>query len=252
MLPAVLSLTMPPRASMAAAGIGARPRPTARIEAAVDRPIEAPFAQRSRRVPHDFYPTPASAVRAFLAAERFEGSVWEPACGDGAIAKELVAHGYDVTATDLIDRGYGRGNVDFLETIWGRGKHIVTNPPYGHGLADAFVTHALKLTAITNGRVAMLLNIASLCHRDRHAFWTERPPSVLYALDDCVCFPEGRPEAATRFTHQHRYVWAVWEPETVPVSSTAFKWLATGPFTDRALRIWKRQSKHQHTERTAS
>ena len=47
-------------------------------------------------------------------------------------------------------------------------------------------------------------------------------------------------------------VWAVWEPETVPVSSTAFKWLATGPFTDRALRISKRQSKHQQTERTAS
>jgi hypothetical protein len=252
MLPAVLSLTMPPRATMAAAGIGARPRPTARVDAAADGPIEAPFVRRSQRVPHDFYPTPASAVRAFLAAETFDGSVWEPAAGDGAIAKELVAHGYDVTATDLIDRGYGRGGIDFLETIFPRGKHIITNPPYGSGLADAFVTHALKLAAITNGRVAMLLNLSSLCHPDRHAFWTDRPPSRLYALDECICWPAGKPEAATRFTRQHRYFWAVWEPETVPVSSTAFKWLATGPFTDRALRHAKRQTKQQQTERTTS
>ncbi len=251
MMPAVLSLTMPPRALVGAAVARTKPRQPSTVGATVDSQIDAPLPPRSRRVPHDFYPTPSSAVRAFLAAEPFEGSVWEPACGDGAIAKELVAHGYDVTATDLIDRGYGRGNVDFLETIFPRSKHIVTNPPYGSGLADAFVTHALKLAAITNGRVAMLLNIASLCHRDRHAFWTERPPSRLYALDDCVCFPAGKAEAATRFTHQHRYVWAVWEPETVPVSSTAFKCLATGPFTDRALRISKRQVKQQ-TERTLS
>lgn len=233
MLPAALSLAMPRQPLKAGAGrvIGSSPYPG--------------------RVPNDFYPTPASAVRAFLATETFAGSVWEPACGDGAIAKVLEAHGYDTVATDLIDRGYGRSGVDFLETIWPRGRHIITNPPYGNGLADAFVKHALKLASITGGRVAMLLNIASLCHAERTTFWQQRPPSVIYALDDCVCFPEGRPEAATRFTHLHRYIWAVWEPETVQVSSTIFKWLATGPFTDRALRFSKRQTKQQSTRRSS-
>jgi hypothetical protein len=97
----------------------------------------------------------------------------------------------------------------------------------------------------------MLLNIASLCHPDRTAFWQQRPPSVLYALDDCVCFPEGRPEAATRFTTSHRYVWAVWEPETAPVSNTVFRWLATEPFTDAGLRRARRSSQQHPTERAS-
>ena len=62
-----------------------------------------------RRVPHDFYPTPPEAVRALLSVETFEGSIWEPACGDGAISKVLLEAGHEVVSTDLIDRGYGAG-----------------------------------------------------------------------------------------------------------------------------------------------
>ena len=39
----------------------------------------------------DFYPTPPEATRALLDVESFYDTVWEPACGDGAISKELVA-----------------------------------------------------------------------------------------------------------------------------------------------------------------
>jgi hypothetical protein len=42
------------------------------------------------RAAHDFYPTPPEAVRALLSVESFEGSIWEPACGDGAISRTLV------------------------------------------------------------------------------------------------------------------------------------------------------------------
>lgn len=62
-----------------------------------------------RRVPHDFYPTPPEAVRALLSVETFEGSIWEPACGDGAISKVLLDAGHEVVSSDLIDRGYGNG-----------------------------------------------------------------------------------------------------------------------------------------------
>jgi hypothetical protein len=48
-----------------------------------------------------------------------------------------------------------------------RAKHIVTNPPYGAGLADRFIRQALALTAKTGGKVAMLLNLASLCDNSR-------------------------------------------------------------------------------------
>jgi len=62
-----------------------------------------------RRVSHDFYPTPPEAVRALLSVETFTGSVWEPACGDGAISKVLIEAGFEVVSTDLIDRGFGTG-----------------------------------------------------------------------------------------------------------------------------------------------
>jgi hypothetical protein len=37
----------------------------------------------------DLYETPAPAVRALLGVRRFDGPLWEPACGPGAIVREL-------------------------------------------------------------------------------------------------------------------------------------------------------------------
>jgi len=197
------------------------------------RPAFGPGGRLSPfRAPFEFYPTPPEAIRALLAAETFDGGIWEPACGDGAIAKELVAAGYDVVSTDLVDHGYGRSGVDFLHQRLPRAKHIVTNPPYGRGLGDAFVRKALSLTTDTGGRVAMLLNIASLCHPDRHKSFVRRPPSVVYALDECICWPQGRRELATRHTLSHRYAWLLWEPIESSPSTTTLRWLTTRPYAD--------------------
>lgn len=165
---------------------------------------ESPF-----RIRHDFYPTPPEGTRALLSVERFDGPIWEPACGDGAIAKVLAARGHRVIATDLIDRGYGVGGVNFLAETTARAKHIVTNPPYGNGLASAFVRHALRLTEPTGGHVAMLLNLASLAHPMRHIEWVSRPPAAVYVLDELTCWPAGKPAS---WPAEHRYCWAVWKP----------------------------------------
>lgn len=161
------------------------------------------------RPPHDFYPTPPEGTRALLSAERFQGDIWEPACGDGAISKVLIAHGHHVVSTDLVHRGFGQGGVNFLEQRISRARNIVTNPPYGSGLADAFVTHALRLTEPTGGNVAMLLNLASLAHPRRHHVWVGRPPAAVYVLDELTCWPAGIPLG---FAPEHRYCWAVWKP----------------------------------------
>src|ERR1700674_2233715 len=110
------------------------------------------------RAPFEFYPTPPEGIRALLSVEKFDGSIWEPACGDGAIARELTAAGYTVVATDITDYGFGTAGIDFLKERRTPAKHIVTNPPYGRGLADRFIGHALKLTRESGGSVAMLLN----------------------------------------------------------------------------------------------
>ena len=181
-----------------------------------------------RRAPFEFYPTPPSAIQALLSVERFDGDIWEPACGDGAIGRELVAAGYDVIATDITDWGYGYAGYDFLTQGKPFARNIVTNPPYGWGMADKFVQKALAFTADTGGRVAMLLNIASLCHPRRHDDFTRRPPSVIYALDECVCFPLGEPARATAHTNKHRYAWLIWDH--AHTGDCAMRWLSTAPF----------------------
>ena len=98
-----------------------------------ERTTEAP------REAHDFYPTPPEVTRALLAVEgpriarvaaMAGGLVWEPAVGDGAMARELAAYGLSVHGSDLIDRGCGAEIVDFLSLRQRRADVMVTNPPY--------------------------------------------------------------------------------------------------------------------------
>jgi hypothetical protein len=109
---------------------------------------------------HDLYETPAVSVEALLRVLTLPpGAIWEPACGRGAIANVLRAHGHQVVCSDLVDYGtdpiatYG---VDFLETseLPPGVSTILTNPPYK--LANEFVAHALELCP----NVVMLLRLA--------------------------------------------------------------------------------------------
>lgn len=197
--------------------IGTRRLPNRRTVARIGAPPP-------RRIPHEFYPTPPAAVRALLSVERFEGSIWEPACGDGAIATVLTRSGYDVVSTDFVDHGFGTPGIDFLRETRPRARNIVTNPPYGSGLADAFLVKALELTAMTGGKTAMLFNLASLCHPRRTPLWRQYPPARLYAIDGVVCWPENRYGPPPEAFRRHRYCWAIWSPDEQ--TETRFGWLS--------------------------
>ena len=177
------------------------------------------------RAAYEFYPTPPEATRALLTAESFDGSIWEPACGQGHISKVLAAAGHDVVSTDLVAYGYGEAHRDFLGETRPLAKHIVTNPPYGRGLADAFAKHALRLTAETGGNVAMLMNLSGLCNPLRHEFYVNQPPAVIYALDECTCWPYGDPTRATTGIGKQRYCWIGWK--SGHQGPTHFHWLST-------------------------
>jgi len=109
----------------------------------------------------DFYSTPPEAVRALLVVELFAGTIWEPACGDGAIVKVLRDAGHNVYATDLVDRGCpdSESRIDFLLETAPKSsvEAVITNPPYA--LAGPFVAHALHLKI---PKIAMLLRLAFL------------------------------------------------------------------------------------------
>lgn len=120
------------------------------------------------RKPADLYPTPVdgteSLIPALKAMKRPDGTpikrIWEPACGDGRLARVLEWHGFEVIATDLREYpGFGVGGLDFLNDDplekwgWDVGEidAIVTNPPFS--LAEEFIRRSLSITP----NVAMLL-----------------------------------------------------------------------------------------------
>lgn len=171
--------------------------------------------QYNKRAHLDFYPTPPEAVRALLSVESFDGSIWEPACGDGAISKELIKAGYKVVSTDLADRNFGTPRQNFIKSTKPLAKHIVTNPPYGLGLGDAFVRKALIHTKKTGGSVAMLLNLRSLCNPKRYHKFVKTPPAAMYFIDELTCWPYGIPTSKHSRIAKQQYVWLVWKPDHV-------------------------------------
>lgn len=221
-------------------------RSSARTSPRANRP--APPVRYSKRAvaraDHDFYPTPPEAVHALLSVESFDGPVWEPACGNGAISRELERSGHTVVSTDLIDRNYGQGGCDFLCPISftrimlenPKLKHIVTNPPYSYkpGIGDKFVGQALKFARMHGGKVAMLLNLGCLAHPSRTPKWQNDPPTTIYVLDDLTCLPYGERRHAGKYITEHRYCWVVWHYERA--TTTKMSWVATAPFRNQGGR----------------
>lgn len=150
----------------------------------------------------DFYRTPERATKALLSVETFSGSIWEPACGDGAISEVLIAAGHEVYSSDLIDRGYGESNHDFLLTNH-RADNIITNPPYK--LANEFIERSLMLTT---GKVAMLLKLTALAGKERRRIFESSPFKAVYVHTGRLqMMRNGGEEAAGMID----FGWFVWE-----------------------------------------
>jgi hypothetical protein len=134
---------------------------------------------KEKRQGQDFYPTPDHATLSLLANETFTGSIWEPACGDGAISKLLLTQYPAIYSSDLHDWQYGETGVDFLSSHR-RTHNVVTNPPYK--LAQEFVEHAL---AVSEHKVAMLLKLNFLEGQRRKSMFAKTP------LKQSTCSPNG-------------------------------------------------------------
>lgn len=142
------------------------------------------------REPDEFYPTPPEPTRAFLHAElerlRDFVTIWEPACGDGAMAREIEAVGLDVFYSDLVDRGCRALIQDFYEfkKFCRPSRAIVTNPPFdqcgwGNGKAR-WLIHALEELDIEY--MALLLNWTFPGAGGLAPFWAKHPPARVYLM----------------------------------------------------------------------
>lgn len=113
---------------------------------------------KTKRKKDDFYATTDEAIKALCQFRMQPKRVWEPCCGDGAIAAYLSRMGSDVAATDLVDRGYGVPRVDFLMEWKKPANAIITNPPFN--LAHDFIRHSVSLGI---GYMALLLKADFWC-----------------------------------------------------------------------------------------
>jgi hypothetical protein len=168
----------------------------------------------------DFYPTPEWATYALIDNERFEGRIWEPACGDGSMVKVLRDTGSHVDASDLFDRGYGEVGVDFLKSDR-QIENIVTNPPYNS--AEGFVEAGLRQA--TN-KLCLLLRLAFLEGGNRQrTIFAERPPSRVWVFSERITFyPAG---AVVKGSGTTAYAWFVWDKKA-PNKSSELKWFPAG------------------------
>lgn len=167
----------------------------------------------------DFYPTPKWATQALIDNEKFEGTVWEPACGDGAMAEVFNSNGYKVISSDLYDRGYGEPEVDFI-LAKRLVDNIVTNPPF-HS-AEEFVHSGLRQS---KKKFALLLRLAFLESAGRQrTIFSVNPPSTVWVFSERITFyPKGAVKKGNGTT---AYAWFVWDKSSV--ATTQLKWLPVG------------------------
>lgn len=162
----------------------------------------------------DFYATPPEAVASLLAIEKKwlpSGTIWEPACGDGAIVLPLRAAGFDVVATDLVDRGCpdSTPGLDFVRDGRnpGRGttKAVITNPPFK--LAEEFVRRALGQCDY----VAMLLRLAFLESVGRRTFFEQSPLARVHVSARRLPMMHRDGWAGPKSTSAVAHAWFVWD-----------------------------------------
>jgi hypothetical protein len=167
----------------------------------------------------DFFPTPPWATHALIENEKFDGEIWECACGDGTMSRVLEKTGQPVRSSDLHDRGFGDVGVDF-QNATSAADNIVTNPPYN--CAESFVASGLRLA---RRKLALLLRLAFLEGANRaKTIFSIAPPSRVWVFSERITFYPARAERKGSGTTA--YAWYVWDKDAP--GSTELKWLAPG------------------------
>ena len=189
--------------------------------AARETPARPIHVSAFERAGHDFYATPSWVTEALLRHIRLRGPIWEPCCGDGAMAIVLGRHGYTVVSSDIADRGFGTPGVDFLacREVPAGCRSLVTNPPYGDSGLHAgqsrsltamlgFLRHALMLTAAVQGQLALLVRLQWIAGQRVAAVMSGAPFSAVVVLTHRILWFERGEDTKPA---QHHHAWVVFD-----------------------------------------
>lgn len=179
-----------------------------------------------KRASLDYFPTPPWATRALCdwlsSVEPInQQHVWEPACGEGWMARPLSEYFAKVKASDVYDYSFGMPGVDFVGIT---SEHdapvdwIITNPPFT--LAEEFASRGLY---VARRGVALICrsNFVEGIGRYNRLFKVD-PPTDILQFTERVPMLKGRVErdASTATA----YAWIVWRKSEK--GETKFRWLA--------------------------
>lgn len=159
----------------------------------------------------DFFPTPLWATRALcefiiqVAPNLKDKRVWEPACGEGHMARALSEYFDLVYSSDAHD--YGAGAVrdclfpgDEPSFDW-----IITNPPFR--LAEQFA-HTMIDRAVEGCAILVRTTFLEGIGRYKGLF-SRRKPSAILQFTERVPMHKGRVEE--RGSTATSYCWIVWQ-----------------------------------------
>jgi len=158
------------------------------------------------RAENDFYPTTQYPIEAFLMHEKFTGNIWEPACGEGDIAKIFLRKGFNVKATDLVDYGFGTPGQDFLKYDGEMVDNIVTNPPFLFG--TKFVLQAKRFA---RHKIAMLFPLSFIGCQERYEMFQDKefPLKAYYPFSQRISmYADGK---KTKNGSKIDFAWYVWD-----------------------------------------
>jgi hypothetical protein len=168
----------------------------------------------------DLYETPYSITKQLLDREKFEGSILEPACGNGAIVKVLKNKDYsNITAYDMETNFFWEKN---------QFDNIITNPPYSQS-----IDYIIQAKRIAKKKIAMLLPLSYLHGQKRYNQLYNKqddfPLTAVYVFTRYPMLGEPIREDGRYNTGMMVYAWFIWEKSTKQ-KDPIIKWINNNEF----------------------
>ncbi len=163
-------------------------------------------SKENKRRDLDFYPTPPNVTQALMQFLHDEQIIcpftviWEPACGNGIMSKEIEKFGHKVLSTDIRNTGYGQGEVDFLGNITLECGAIITNPPFAPSVQ--FINKSMVSAPIT----AFLLKSQYWHAENKTELFKRYPPAYILALNWRPDFMDGERGGSPTM----ECIWTIW------------------------------------------
>lgn len=183
----------------------------------------------------DFYASPYAALPPLLVAEgrRLPKTLWEPACGNGALVLPLRNRGFKVAATDINNWGCpdSESAVDFTSDIaaqYGASlarTHpdfgIVTNPPFG--IIEPFVERAVAMAPY----VALLCRLAFLESEGRMNWWKRVGLRRVHLISERLPMMHRHGYDGPKLSNAGMcFCWFIFETNKRPAHQVPIRWIS--------------------------